>query len=145
MTDADIEGCIPTVRAAVMTAVKQRAVPMQDADDVIQSAMERIVRYHSWSMSKGALSTWAARVAWGCVAEYRRRRGMDADMKAELAGKPIDPMTIRPCAAIRDCPDALYEWEEQIGRWMVDNVPIWPAMLAKLRNHLVKHYELKSR
>ena len=144
MTDEDVANCIPIVREVVKTAISRGSVAYFDGDDLMQDAMLRICRYSTWNASEGSLKVWVGRIVWNCVAQYRKERGEEIEMKAELMGQPIDPNKIYPCAAIRDCPDALYEWEEQIGRWMVDDVPIWPAMLAKLRNHLLKHYNLKK-
>lgn len=141
MTDEELERCRIAVKTAVLSAVEKGLVFFDDGDDVMQDAMLGIIRRGNVTVRN--IEGWAAKVAWHKVEDRRRQYAKEAEMKRELQGKSIDPDTIRPCAAIAACPDALYEWDEQIGRWMTDNVPIWPAMLAKLRNHLIKHYNLK--
>ncbi len=141
MTDEELERCRIAVRATVLSAVDRGLVFYDDGDDVMQDAMLGILQ-HGGTVRK--CEEWAAKVAWHKIHDRRRQYAREASLKAELMEKPIDPYTIVACAAIRACPDALYEWDEQIGRWMTDNVPIWPAMLARLRNHLIKHYQLKK-
>lgn len=142
MTDEELERCRIAVRTAVLSAVSKGLVFYDDGDDVIQDAMLGIIKRGGTAVRN--VEGWAMRVAWHKVHDRRRQYAEEAEMKRELKGEPIDPDTIIPCAAIRECPDALYEWDEQIGRWMTDNIPIWPAMLARLRNHLIKHYQLKK-
>lgn len=141
MTDEELERCRIAVRTAVLSAIGKGLVFYDDGDDVIQDAMLGIIK-RGGTVRK--CEEWAAKVAWHKIQDRRRQYAREAALKAELMEKPIDPYTIVACAAIRECPDALYEWDEQIGRWMTDNVPIWPAMLARLRNHLIKHYQLKK-
>ena len=144
MTDDELERCRLSVKNAVTAMIRDGRVPYDDGDDIIQDAMLSILRRGD-GVKVNNLDKWAVGVAMNKIKDYQRRRAQEVAIKEELMGQPVDPYTIRPCQAIRGCPDALYEWEEQIGRWMVDNVPIWPAMLAKLRNHLLKHYGLKNR
>ena len=48
----------------------------------------------------------------------------------------------QPVLEIRGHPDAWYEWEERIGIFQANGVVPTPAMLAMLRNKILKRWEL---
>ena len=40
--------------------------------------------------------------------------------------------------------DAWYEWEERLGMWLADGITPTPADLAKLRNRILKRFDLAA-
>lgn len=135
---------IALVRPKVFIRMASGGLPAEEARDIIMAAAERAMdRISQWDAGKGGWGTWVAAIASSCFADAQRRSMREKVMREQLAGESIDLRQVVPCQAIQLHPDAAYEWDEQIGRWMCDNVAVDSGMLARLRNHLLKHYGLK--
>ena len=133
------------VRPSAMKAVGDGRLRFADVDDVCQNvAIKFFRRIQTWDAQKGSVSTFVGVIFRSCCADVQRCYLEETIMQQRLGGNYVDLERVVACAAIASNPDALYEWDEQIGRWMCDNVQVDAGDLARLRNHLLKKYELKE-
>ena len=133
------------VRPSAMRAVGDGRLRFADVDDVCQNvAIKFFQRIQTWDKARGCVSTFVGVIFRSCCADMQRGYLEETIMQQRLGGSYVDLERVVACAAIASDPDALYEWDEQIGRWMCDNVQVDAGDLAKLRNHLLKKYELKE-
>jgi RNA polymerase sigma factor (sigma-70 family) len=106
---------------AVWAAVYSHHASFCDADDLVgdtvMAAWRGLPRY---DCNRGTLATWVGRVAKSRIADYYRRRARERIVIEQLSGKLVDLTTLEPPPDIAACADALYEWDEQLGRWMHD-------------------------
>ena len=136
---------IGLIRPKVLMRMGSSGLPSEEAMDIIMTATERAMdRISQWDAGKGGWGTWVAAIASSCFADAQRKSIREKSMRERLSGESIDLRQVVPCQAIQLHPDAAYEWDEQIGRWMCDGIAVDSGMLARLRNHLLKYYGLKK-
>lgn len=133
------------LRPGMLVAVGAGKVSRDDMEDVLQNTLLKVFqRLQGWNCQRGGVLTWAEGIMRNEIANYQRARLGEMSIAQQLAGVGIDLAAVVACQAIQSHPDALYEWEEQVGRWMCDAVVVDAAMLAKLRTGIMKKYRLKN-
>lgn len=114
---------------AVWAAVYAHHAHFSDADDLIgDTVLTAWRRLGTYDSSRGSLATWVGAVARSRIAELYRRRGRDRIIADQLAGRLVRIATLEPPPDIAAEPDALHEWDEQLGRWMSDAPHSAPAV-----------------
>lgn len=131
---------------AVWTRVGRGLFPWCEAEDAIQETTIRAYqKIATWDASRGKLTTWVGTIANHEMANIMRDKMNEKSAIDAAAGKFVNYDDIRPCSAIANHPDALYEWEERIGIMQADGIGVTPADLAKIRNHILKAYNLREK
>ncbi len=120
---------------------KSGQIRWPDREDVVQETLAKTsAEIGRWDPSIGRFTTYLRKIMLTSVrkqqAQYR------ADTKSVVAAVELAWEKIQASPEIASNPDAMAEWDEQVGRWMADGIMPDSAALAKLRHDLVTAYRL---
>ena len=120
---------------------KDGRIRWPDKDDLVQqtlvSASDTLME---WDPAKGKFTTFLRKLM---LTETRKiQSGYRRETKSMVAAVERAWDRIQASPEIASNPDALAEWDEQIGRWMCDGIMPDRAALAKLRHDLITSYRL---
>ena len=145
MSDDQVAAAYGAMRKYVWWAVSAGQIARDDAEDVVQTAMLRAWRgAPTWEPGKASIGTWGVAIARRVASDFRADNARREALKRELAGSRVDLLSVRPCGRIAADRDAMYAWDEQVGRWMADNTPVFQADLDRLERHIMKNYLSKK-
>lgn len=102
--------------------------------------------------SKAQWGTYCQRITAHCAVDEARLRSRQQVLKIRLLneeaiqaaaeGGNIDLRSLAPSRQIRQNPEALYDWNQQIGKWQGDGLVPSYAELQALKKRILREYNL---